>query len=243
VDSSKDGIDDFSINIIDITKFPFEQVADANLQVDYLVMPEYLFELGSLYNNALMIIENNEGSGQSISDTLWNVYSYENMYRDKNTDSKVGFKRYTGFRTTPKSRTVILGLLKAFLEEDKLIINSGVSLQQLYTFVKNDSGKYQAQDGYKDDNLMSLAISFAPFMESKVFDDYELFIKELRSESGVKTKEFISTLDLSFEDDGSEVTSNYERTKQALEATGDLSFFDEYGIPEDFRTTLRDQWR
>ena len=243
VDSSKDGIDDFSINIIDITKFPFEQVADANLQVDYLVMPEYLFELGSLYNNALMIIENNEGSGQSISDTLWNVYSYENMYRDKNIDGRVGFKRFTGFRTTPKSRTVILGMLRAFLEEDKLIINSKETLQQLYTFVKNDSGKYQAQDGYKDDNLMSLAISFAPFMESKVFDDYELFIKELRTESGVKTKEFISTLDLSFDDDGTDYSTDYEKTKKALKETGDLSHFDDYGIPESFGDSLRNNWR
>jgi hypothetical protein len=242
VDSSKDGIDDFSINVIDITKFPFEQVADANLQVDYLVMPEYLDELGKLYNNALMIIENNEGSGQSISDTLWNIYNYENMYRDKNTEGRVGFKRYTGFRTTPKSRSVILGLLKAFLEENKLIINSKTSLQQLYTFVKNDSGKYQAQDGYKDDNVMSLAIAFAPFMESKVFDDYELFIKELRTDSGVKTKEFMSVLDLSFDDDGEDYETEYQKTKRMLEDSGDISVFDEYGIPESNAENLRNLW-
>jgi len=243
VDSSKDGIDDFSVNIIDITKFPFIQVADANLQVDYLQMPEWLFELGTMFNNALMIIENNEGSGQSISDTLWNIYSYENMYRDKNTDNKPGFKRYTGFRTTPKSRTVILGLLKAFLEENKLILNSKTSLQQLYTFTKNDSDKYVAQDGYKDDNVMSLAIAFAPFMESKVFDDYELFIKELRTESGIKTKEFMSVLDLSFDDDGSETESEYEKAKRALAESGSLDMFDGYGIPESRSESFRDTWR
>jgi hypothetical protein len=242
VDSSKDGIDDFSVHIIDITKFPFEQVADANLQVDYLVMPEYLDELGKLYNNALMIIENNEGSGQSISDTLWSVYSYENMYRDKNIEGKAGFKRYTGFRTTAKSRTIILGLLKVFLEENKIIINSKTTLQQLYTFTKKNN-KYQAQDGYKDDNLMAVAIAFAPFMESKTFDDYELFIKELRTESGVKTKEFMSVLDLSFDDDGNDAVSNFEKTKKALEEMGDLNSFDGYGIPENFGDTLRDNWR
>ncbi len=243
VDSSKDGIDDFSINVIDITKFPFEQVADANLQVDYILMGEYLDELGKYYNNALIVVENNEGSGQSISDTLWNIYSYENMYRDKNIDGKPGFKRYTGFRTTPKSRSVILGLLRAFLEEDKLILNSEESLQQLYTFTKNDSDKYVAQDGYKDDNVMSLAIAFAPFMESIKFDDFELFINQLRKETPeVKTKEFMSVLDLSFDDDGEDHSTNYERTKKAIEEMGILSQFDEYGIPESMSDNLRDHW-
>ena len=42
VDTSKEGIDAFTIQVIDMTKFPFEQVAEAKLQVDYLTMPEYL---------------------------------------------------------------------------------------------------------------------------------------------------------------------------------------------------------
>jgi len=243
VDSSKDGIDDFSINIIDITKFPFEQVADANLQVDYLAMPEYLEELGIYYNKALMIIENNDGSGQSISDTLWNIYSYENMYRDKNIDGRPGYKKYTGFRTTPKSRTVILGLLKAFLEEGKLILNSRISLQQLYTFTKNDSDKYVAQDGFKDDNVMSLAISFAPFMESLRFDDYEMFVKELRMDvSIVQTKEFMSVLDLGYEDDGVQEETYYEQSIKRLEEMESLQGLDDYGIPETTEETLRHLW-
>jgi len=232
VDSSKDGIDDFSINIIDITKFPFEQVSDANLQVDYLTMPEYLDELGKIYNDALIIVENNSGDGQSITDTLWSVYEYKNLYRDKNIEGRIGFKRYTGFRTTIKSRNIILGLLKTFIEENKLIINSETTLKQLYTFTKNDSGKYIAEDGYKDDNIMSLAIAFAPFMESKVFDDYELFVKELKSDSNIKTKEFISTLDLAFTSDAQE--SEQERVKKFFQETNSLNVFDDYGVSEEF---------
>jgi hypothetical protein len=243
VDSSKDGIDDFSIQVMDITQFPFEQVADANLQVDYLTMPEYLKELGEYYNNALMVIENNEGSGQSISDTLWNVYSYENMYRDKKLEGQMGFKRYTGFRTTVKSRSVILGLLRAFLEEEKLVVYSETTLAQLYTFTKNDNEKYEAQDGYKDDNVMALAIAFAPFMESVRFDDYEMFVKQLRQEiSEAKTKDFMSVLDLAFEDDGSEQRSYFERESKRLKET--LDTFDDYGIPDEQEafSTYRDYY-
>ena len=202
-DTAKDGTDTFSLNVTNVSKFPFEQVAWADMQVDYVIMPEYLDTLGKVYNNALIIIENNEGSGQSISDTLWGVYEYENLYRDKNINNKVGFKKYTGFRTTPKSRGLILKLLKLFTEENKLIINSSETLKQLFTFTLNKSGKYIAESGYKDDSVMSMAILFAPFMENKRFDDYKLFVKELKTEDSIiETQHFISTFDVGMADDG-----------------------------------------
>ncbi len=200
VDSSKDGIDDFSITVTDITQFPFIQVADANLQIDYIIMPEHLAELGEYYNNALIIVENNEGSGQSITDTLWGVYEYENLYRDNNVEGKRGKKRYTGFRTTTKSRAIIINLLKIFIDEGKLIINSEKLLNQLYTFTKRKNGvKYEAEEGYKDDAVMAQAIMFAPFMDNKTFDDYKLFVKELKNvESELKTSKVYSALDIGF---------------------------------------------
>ena len=234
VDPSKDGIDEFSINVTNVSKFPFEQVAWANLQVDYIIMPEHIDTLGKYYNNALVIVENNEGSGQSITDTLWGVYEYENLYRDKNIDGKIGFKKYTGFRTTIKSRPLILKLLKIFIEEEKLIINSQETLKQLYTFTLNKKGKYIAEDGYKDDAVMSLAMIFAPFMENKRFDDYQLFVKELKTkESIIKTSEFISTFDIGGLEDGTEdyeAQQRLEDFKREMEQTG----MDDYSIGSDY---------
>ena len=233
VDSSKDGIDDFSINVIDVTKFPFEQVADANLQVDYIVMPEYLVELGEFYNNALCVIENNEGSGQSIADAMWNIYSYPNMYKDKKLEGQVGFKKYPGFRTTPKTRSQILGLLKVFIEENKLIINSKITLSQLYTFTKNDNDKYIAEDGYKDDNIMSLAIAFAPFKEIKQYDNYELFIDNLRKNVNeipeTHVTEYISALDFGFNDTDETQTTSFEQAKKMIQ---DTNVEEIYGVAE-----------
>ncbi len=217
VDPSKDGIDDFSISVTDVTQFPFIQVADANLQIDYLVMPEHLDELGKYYNNALIIVENNEGSGQSITDTLWGVYEYENLYRDKNIDGKQGQKKYTGFRTTIKSRPIILNLLKIFINEGKLIVNSERTLQQLYTFTKRKTGnKYEAEEGYKDDAVMALAVMFAPFMSNKTFDNYELFVKELKTaDSELSTTEFLSALDIGFSSGDDE--EDYEKEEMREE--------------------------
>ncbi len=199
-DPSKDGIDMFAVNVVNISRFPFEQVATANLDIDYLVMPEHLNELGLYYNEAMIIVEGNEGAGQSITDTLFGVYEYPSLYRDKNINNKPGYKKYTGFRTTTKSRPIILNLMKIFIEEGKLIINSEKTLEQMYTFTKKKTGlKYQAEDGYFDDLIMSLAIAFAPFMTSKTFDNYELFTKELRKEdSELRTSVYLSTLDFGF---------------------------------------------
>jgi hypothetical protein len=225
VDPSKDGIDEFSVDVTDVSQFPFEQVFTANLQVDYLIMPEHLYELGKYYNNGLMIIENNEGAGQSITDTLWNVYEYENIYRDKNIDGKVGFKRYTGFRTTIKSRALVLNLLKIFIDEGKLIVNSKATLEQFYTFTKRKTGnKYEAEDGYKDDAVMSLAIMFAPFVENKTFDDYKMFVKELKIEESTQTtSEFLSSIDVGFssdEDGVDESVRQMRATAQMLKESG-----------------------
>jgi hypothetical protein len=233
VDSSKDGKDDFSINVTDVTEFPFEQVAWANIQIDYIIMPEHLDTLGRHYNNALIIVENNEGSGQSITDTLWGVYEYENLYRDKNIEGRIGFKKYTGFRTTQKSRKLILNMFKVFIEEDKLIINSDITLQQLYTFVLHKSGKYKAEEGYKDDAIMSLAIMFAPFMENTRFDDYKLFVKELKvSESKIKTTDFINTFDVGGMEDG---TEDYEKMQQLEDFKREMqNQLGDYSIGSDY---------
>jgi len=229
-DPSKDGIDDFSVVVTDVTTFPFEQVFTAHLQVDYLIMPEHLNELGMYYNQGLMIIENNEGSGQSIADQLFLVYEYPNIYRDKNIDGRVGYKKYPGFRTTAKSRPLILNLMKIFIDEGKLIINSKETLNQLYTFTKRkDSKKFVAEDGYKDDAVMAQALVFAPFMEIKVFDDFSLFTKELHLENSEQNSaEFLSNLDVGF-------TSDDDDEPTILDQMRDEIDFEnlEWGIPEE----------
>ena len=223
VDAAKDGIDAFSVQVVNITKFPFKQVFTANLQVDYLMMPLHLVELGNYYNQALMVIENNEGAGQSIADQLWTIYEYENLYKDKNIN-KVGLKKYPGFRTTTKSRPLILNMLKIFIEEGKLEIQNQETLNQLYTFTKRKNGnKYEAESGYHDDLVLSLAMIFAPFMEIKVFDNFELFTKQLRIEnSETLTVDFLSVLDVGFSSDDEE--DPYKEQRALLRDQGDTDY-------------------
>lgn len=176
VDPAKEGIDAFAIQVLDITSICFEQVASANLQVDYLTMPDYLNEYGQYYNNAFMIIENNEGAGQSIADIMRNDYEYENLFKDTG-------KKYPGFRTTAKTRSLILNTMRMFIENDKLKIHDRITINEFYSFILINN-KYQADDGCHDDAVMSLALAFAPFCNTRNFED----IKDLVAQISAKTE-------------------------------------------------------
>ena len=215
VDSAKDGIDDFSVQIIDITDFKFEQVASAQLQIDYLLMPEYINDWCEYYNKPYLIIENNEGAGQSIADQMHLTYEYENLHFDKDSGTKKK-KKYPGFRTTTKSRKLILQTLKLFIENNNLIIHDKKTINQFYTFILLNN-KYQADENCKDDAIMSLAITFAPFCNSKNFEDMKGLVDRLYSDieyTESEDKGFIEFLTIgSFDDtpnlDEFENTRNY----------------------------------
>jgi len=177
VDAAKDGTDAFAVQIIDITDFNFVQVASANLQIDYLLMPEFINEWAEFYNFPYLIIENNEGAGQSIADQMRNDYEYENLHYDKDV-GRNRKKKYPGFRTTPKTRKQILQTLKLFIENDKLKINDKTTINEFYQFILINN-KFQADDGAKDDMVMSLAITFAPFCNSKNFEDMKKLVSLL----------------------------------------------------------------
>ena len=138
----------FATQIVDITSFPFKQVASANMQIDYLLMPEFLNEWGEMYNSALIIVENNEGAGQSIADQLKLDYEYENLWYDKESQKSNKSKKYPGFRTTTRTRSQILKTLKLFIENDNLEVNDKETINEFFSFI-HINNKYPADDGAK----------------------------------------------------------------------------------------------
>jgi hypothetical protein len=172
LDSSKDGIDNSAIHVIDITNFPFKQVLSGKFKISHLNLPEIMNNIGTDYNTAFIIIENNEGGGQSTADTLRGVYEYDNMFKEQ--------KSYYGFRTTTKTRPKILSIMKVFIEKGNLQLVDEDTLSELLTFV-DINGKYQADKSYHDDLVMALAISFAPYLNLNNIEDYNEFLKELEA--------------------------------------------------------------
>lgn len=192
VDAAKDGKDFFAIQVVDISSIPFKQVATAKLQVNYLTMPDFLYEWGAYFNTAHMIIENNEGAGQSIADMLVNHFEYPNIYYD---DKKF---RYPGFRTTKSSRDSIIRLLQVLMNSNKLEINDLDTIGEFQKF-ELVSGKYQASSGH-DDLIMALAIAIAPLAKMENYNDFGKFLEALKSSETLDTGSFLELGDLAFED-------------------------------------------
>lgn len=204
-DPAKDGRDYFALHVIDITKFPFKQVVCGKLQIDYLLMPEFIFELANMYNTAFTIIENNEGAGQSIADTLKRDFEYENLYFDRDGKGNK-FKKYPGFRTTPKSRNQLLETLKLLIENNKLEINDEDTIFELQRFVLLRK-KFQAEDGFHDDLVMSLAIAFCLFNDINNFEDIKKVSQSIYSDNS--SVDFTDIMTIGCFDDGTEI-NNFE---------------------------------
>ena len=192
VDAAKEGKDYFAIQVIDVSEMPFKQVAAANLQVDYLTMPDFLYEWGARFNTAHMIIENNEGAGQSIADMLVNHFEYPNIYYQDNK------YKYPGFRTTKSTRDSIIRMLQILINSHKLEIVDKETISEFQRFeLVND--KYQASSGH-DDLVMALAISIAPMTNMDNFSDFGKFLDALKSDEVLDSGAFFEIGDLAFED-------------------------------------------
>ena len=205
VDPAKDGRDYFALHMIDVTKFPFKQVASGRLQIDYLLMPNFLYDFANSYNTAFTIIENNEGAGQSIADTLKRDFEYENLYYDRSGNK---FKTYPGFRTTPKSRAQLLETLKLLIENKKLEICDSDTILELQRFILVKK-KFQAEEGFHDDLVMSLAIAFCLFNDIQNFEDFKEVTKSIYSESET---DFADCITIGNFDDGTSETEFDEMT-------------------------------
>ena len=172
VDAAKDGLDYFAIQIIDVTTLPFKQVVSANLHMNYLDLALPIFNMAVEYNDAFVIVENNEGAGQSVVDMLWNVYEYENLYKEMG-------KSYYGYRTTTRSRKLMLTQLRALIESENLIVYDKETQEEFFHFLEN-KGKFQADEGYHDDLVMCLGIAVSFLNEVKNFEDMKKYVELLQ---------------------------------------------------------------
>lgn len=213
VDPAKGGLDAFAVQIIDVTSFPFGQVATAQIfKCNYQIMPEFLNEWGNRYNNAYMIIENNEGAGTFIANMMHLDFEYENLFFTKKDNGK--FSKEPGFRTTTKTRTQILESFKHFVDNKRLIIRDKKTINELYSFIIKDN-KYQADDGSHDDLVMSMALAFVPFISSRNFEDMKELVKKLYSDEDLKDTSFsdylvIGNFDISVDEEESIAGKPYD---------------------------------
>jgi hypothetical protein len=208
-DPKQDGIDSIGLHVIDVTKLPFKQVASAKLDESFVVIPSRVFDLGTYYNKAYLVQENNTEA--TLINLIVDQYEYEGeVYIERDGRGKLK-RNLKGIRTTTKTKKLMTSFLKKFIEEDLLIINDKRTLDELFNFIEKKNGSFSAEDGYKDDLVMSLMLVFAPFLDINNWDNFKGFADLIQQKQAEREKEEEDTadfLDLSFSDDD-EITSPF----------------------------------
>lgn len=147
--------DEFSSDVIDAKSL--EQVATLTMQTDEDLYAKQMYCLGMYYGWALMAIETNYSTyPQKKLEEL----GYPNFYVRETVDryDKSVTKQY-GFNTNKKTKPLMLANLVELVREHTDIFNDEKTLRQMLTFVKKDGGVQEAEDGYHDDKVMSVAIA------------------------------------------------------------------------------------
>lgn len=162
VDVARGAGGDYSvIQVIDITEFPYRQVAvfrDNN--TSHLIFPRIIAEVGRKYNDAYCLIEIND-IGESVADSLYYDEEYENLMTTGALKGKISLGSWNnaknGLRTTTATKNSGCSTLKSLIENQKLILRDMETVKELSTFISK--GKtYMADAGCNDDLVMALVV-------------------------------------------------------------------------------------
>lgn len=173
------GQDYHAMQIIDITEFPYKQVAVYHSNTAaHLILPDIVFKYLMTYNECPVYIELNS-TGVSIAKSLAMDLEYDNIICDSFID--------LGMKQSKRSKAMGCSALKDLIEKDKLIINHKGTIQELRTFSEKGVS-WAAEEGFHDDLVMSLVI-FGWLTTQEKFAEYagkdemriasEIFRKEL----------------------------------------------------------------
>lgn len=147
-------------------------------QFDEDLYAKQMYCLGKYYNEALESIEVNY-STYPVKE-LQRLGYYRQYKREVIDEISMKKQHKYGFITSKVSRPVIIANLVEIVRENTELINDISTLEEMLTFVRNEKGKPEAQQGKHDDLIMSLAIahysrnqqSMTKKIESKQLDGF-----------------------------------------------------------------------
>ena len=156
-DTAGDGSDFFTGTVIDNTTGKI--VAVLKHEKDETYYTRQIYCLGKYYNTALIGLEVNYSTYPTKM--LAEEYEYPNLYvREKEDDFTGRTDKKFGFRTDRDTRPLILAELQRIMYEEIEKITDIEILKEALTFIKNEKGRPEAQEGSHDDLIMCTAITY-----------------------------------------------------------------------------------
>jgi hypothetical protein len=181
-----DGSDYSATQVFEIESL--NQVAEYKGQLSTTDYGNFLIELATKYNDALLIVENNNvgwATLQTIIDRGYKNLFYQSkdlQYVD--TEHRTEGNRYAsqdknmipGFTTSKKTRPLVIAKMEEYTREKMISIRSSRLVEELFVFIYHN-GRAEAMSGYNDDLVMSFGIALwirdTALRLKKENDDYQ----------------------------------------------------------------------
>ena len=164
--SRGDGTDYSAFHIMEVESM--EQVAEYKGKVSTRDFGNMLVNISIEYNNALLVVENNNIGWAAIQQCI--DREYDNLfYTSKDlkyvdTQHQITNKYRTiernmvpGFTMSMKTRPLVVAKLEEYFREKSVIVNSQRLIDELFVFIYNGQ-RAEAMSGYNDDLVLSFAI-------------------------------------------------------------------------------------
>jgi hypothetical protein len=165
--SRGDGTDYSAFHIIDVETL--EQVAEYRGKISTQDFGNMLVNVATEYNNALLVVENNNIGWAAIQQVI--DREYENLFYTSKDLQYVDVQHQMtnkyrtqernmvpGFSTTQKTRPLIIAKLEEMFREESVNVHSQRLIDELFVFIYNGN-RAEALIGYNDDLVMSFAIA------------------------------------------------------------------------------------
>lgn len=176
--------------------------------LDYAVE---IFKLGTMYNNALAIIELTGGLGRSVMIRLKDELAYPAIYRAPTVSeqAQITIEPRFGVETSSSSKPTMVAALQRYIQNDYIDIRCKDTLHELSYFeqvrqgatgVELISPKYKGANGAKDDRVMSLAIAIGTLVANPLIFDFGLDGDTIQQEQSSDTEH--ASVMQSIQDDG-----------------------------------------
>ena len=165
--SRGDGTDYSAFHIIDVESL--EQVAEYKGKISTQDFGNMLVNVASEYNNALLVVENNNIGWAAIQQVIDREYpnlfytskdlQYVDVQHQITNKYRVQERNMVpGFSTTQKTRPLIVAKLEEMFREESVMVHSQRLIDELFVFIYNGN-RAEAMTGYNDDLVMSFAIA------------------------------------------------------------------------------------
>ena len=164
--SRGDSTDYSAFHILDVESL--EQVAEYKGRMSTRDYGNLLVNIATEYNNALLVIENNNIGWAAIQQCIYR--EYDNLFymskdlqivdvhrQVNNKINRMEKQLIPGFTLTQKTRPLVVSKLEEFFRERLVTVHSQRLIDELFVFIYNGS-RAEAMSGYNDDLVMSFGM-------------------------------------------------------------------------------------